>query len=346
MDTIAAEPELPVAGDTVAVFDAADGPLAVEAAVAALDRAGCIVLRNVLSAAKLAELVRRADGVLARPAIAGTVGYAKIDHPKKLANPFLLRRPFVELALDAGVIEIIERYQGSETILAEANLKYDAPVGYPYFPMHADFAAGWRKSDKSPISLTAEDIRNRVGVGGVFYLHDTAEGAFSYCLGTHTLLAPRGQSLSAYPPDEKQRILARRKRIDGKAGDLVLFDDRGFHGPDQPSSVPRTVILLDYYRVATFGRTQVAPMLAYPADLGGLVARQLRVLGIGAAEMVPPEEYLTTRFKRSPGFRRAQRAVDTAWRNVHLRQQIKKLLGKRLMRWLGRGDTRAGTNDV
>ena len=40
----------------------------------------------------------------------------------------------------------------------------------------------------------------------------------------------------------------------------------------------KPVILLDYYRVATFGATQVAPMLAYPADLGGLSPRQLRVL--------------------------------------------------------------------
>jgi hypothetical protein len=289
---------------------------------------------------------RRTEALLEHPSIAGTIGYAKIDHPKKLANPFLLRRPFVDLAADERLLGFLERYQASETILAEAFIKQDMPVGYVYFPIHADFTAGWQKSRKQPFKLSAEGMHERVGVGGVFYLHDVSEGAFCYCFGSHKLLAPRGQSLSDYPEDEKRAILSTRVRIDGLAGDLVLFDDRGFHGPDQPSTKSRTVILLDYYRVATFGHVQVSPLMVYSADLGGLTPRQLRVLGVGSGEMVPPEEYLTTRFLGSPRFRRAQRTVETAYRMMHLRQHVKKLLGPRLTRWLRRGERARLNADV
>ena len=57
-------------------------------------------------------------------------------------------------------------------------------------------------------------------------------------------------------------------RCDGQAGDLVLFDDRGFHGPDQPTNADRTVILLDYYRVDTLGRVQVS-MPIWSSDIAG-----------------------------------------------------------------------------
>ncbi len=331
---------------TVPVLDVASQIWSIDEAVAALDRAGCIVLRNLLPPDRFAELARRVETVLARPAIAGSIGYAKIDHPKKLANPFLLRRPFVDLALDERVIDLVERYQGSETILAEANLKHDAPVGYVYFPMHADFSVGWRKKNDSPFRLSAEDMRQPIGVGGAFYLHDTREGAFCFCVGSHQLLAPRGKRLNAYPEGERRAILDSLVRVDGKAGDLVLFDDRGFHGPDQPAPVSRTVILLDYYRVATFGHTQVAPLLAYPSDLGGLSPRQLRVLGVGAGEMVAPEDYLLTQFKRSRHFGRAQRLIERAYVNVHRRQRVKKLLGPRIVRWLRPRPPSEGYDDV
>jgi hypothetical protein len=122
-------------------------------------------------------------------------------------------------------------------------------------------------------------------------------------------------------------ILGSRRRLDGKAGDVILFDDRGFHGPDQPATAERTVILLDYYRVKTFGHTQVTPSLMYSADLAGLDTRQQRVLGVGAGEMISPETYLLTKFRRTKAYNQCIRIIENAYRAAHLKSSIKHRLG-------------------
>ena len=50
-----------------------------------------------------------------------------------------------------------------------------------------------------------------------------------------------------------------RKNISLVSQDIILFDDRGFHGPAQPSKADRKVIIFDYYRNKTFGSTVVKP---------------------------------------------------------------------------------------
>lgn len=311
------------------VFDLARDRWNADAMLSHLDQFGFVHIRNLLSPEDAASLAGNARALLERPAVAGTVGYAKVDHPKKLANPFLLRKPFVKLAADKRIIDLVERYMASDCILAEANLKYDSPVGYEYFALHADFGPGWRKTATSEPVLTAADLEKHVGVGGAFYLHETHSGAFSYSLGTHKLKAHRGQNLSQYPVNEQQQILAAKKRLDGLAGDLILFDDRGFHGPDQPALAERTVILLDYYRVETFGLNQVTPLLAYTADLAGLDAHQMRVLGVGAGEMIAPEQYLLTKFRRTKAYNQCVAIIENAYRSTHLKAKLKQKLGPR-----------------
>lgn len=317
------------AADVPTLLDAAKGEAGLEGIVRALDTHGFVQLRGLFDGAKSARIAAGAAALLARPALAGTIGYAKIDHPKRVANPMLIGRDMIDVVLDRRILDAIEAYMGSECVLAEAILKRDEPVGYEYFPIHSDFAAGWRKSATAGVVLSAEHLADPVGVGGVLYLHDTASGAFCYCAGSHKLRSPRGQQLARYPDAERNAILAQRRRLDGKAGDLVLFDDRGFHGPDQPSRAQRTVVLLDYYRVKTFGRAQVSPILAYTCDLAGLDARALAVLGAGASPMVPAEQYVATRFKSNRFHGLCRFIVDRAYLDVHLRQKLKKLLGLR-----------------
>ena len=57
------------------------------------------------------------------------------------------------------------------------------------------------------------------------------------------MLSPYGQKLKPYPKELKNKILENMYKCKGLAGDLVLFDDRGFHGPDQPSLKDRKVII-------------------------------------------------------------------------------------------------------
>ena len=308
------------------VFDVQQSNYNPDAVREALVDRGFAVLRNLFDADTLADANRRIESVAANPAIAGTLGYAKVDHPKRMFSPFVAGGPLVRMVLDERVIDIVEAVMGSECVLAESNAKIDEGVNYTYFPLHADFSAGWRKSRDAAFSLDAEALKLPVGIGGAIYLHDTTEGAFSYSEGTHRMMAPKGQALSAYSADEQRAIRAKTVRIDGRAGDFVLFDDRGFHGPDQPSRTRRTVVLVDYFRVATFGYVQVSPMPVWTSDLRGLSDKQMRVLGAGADYMVPPADYMLTRFRRSPMFPVVKALIENAYLWPHVKQRVKATL--------------------
>lgn len=306
-------------------FDAHAG-LDTDAVRACLAERGYAVLRNLFAPDLVADAARRIEAYARNPAIAGVPGYTKVDHPKRLFSPFAIGGPLVDLTLDERVFDIVEAYMESECVLAETNVKIDESVGYEYFAIHADFAVGWRKDAIKGTPLTDDELKFPVGVGGAIYLHDTTEGAFSYCEGTHTLRAPHGQVLAKYPDDERQAILERKVRLEGQAGDFVIFDDRGFHGPDQPSRSQRTVILVDYYRVETFGYMQVSPMAVWTSDLGRLTPRQMRVLGVGADYMIPPEEYMGTRFRRNRMYGLVRFLIEHAYTVDHLKQKAKRLI--------------------
>lgn len=315
---------MPLAPDYV--FDVTQSNYNPAAVRESLVERGFAVLRNLFTPEAIGDANRRIETVAANPAVAGTVGYAKVDHPKRMFSPFVAGGPLVRIVLDERVIDIVEAVMGSDCILAECNVKIDEGVNYTYFPFHADFGVGWRKSAASDFRLSAEALELPIGIGGAIYLHDTTEGAFSYCEGTHRLMAPRGQSLAAYPAEEQRAIRAKAVRIDGRAGDFVLFDDRGFHGPDQPSRVQRTVVLVDYFRVATFGYTQVSPIPVWTNDLGGLSAKQMRVLGIGADFMVPPMDYMLSRFRKSSAYPVVKLLIENAYLWPHFKQRVKATL--------------------
>ncbi|MSP67510.1 MAG: hypothetical protein EXQ96_05345 [Alphaproteobacteria bacterium] len=319
---------MPETGPGFRCLDVAEAPFDIAAVGAALAADGVVLLRNLFAQATVAEVVRRAEEWLALPAVAGVPGYAKVDAPKRLLNPCLLGGPALDLLADERVIDAIEAHMGSECVLAETTLKRDAGVGYVYFPLHSDFAVGWAKSADATDRLTLAQLREPVGVGGVIYLHDTTEGGFCYCIGSHKLLSPHGQDLTRYPAAERAAIEATLVRLDGRAGDLVLFDDRGFHGPDQPSRVERTVILLDYYRVATFGRVQVSPLPLWSTDLARLTPRQLAVLGVGADFWVSPMAYTATRFRRSAAYGLTRLIIENSYLLNHAKAKLKALIGR------------------
>ena len=82
--------------------------------------------------------------------------------------------------------------------------------------------------------LSKTDLNSVLGIGGILYLHNTNSGAFFYSLGSHKLKSSYGQKLNAYPNSIKDEI-KNNVEVCSSKGDLVLFDDRGFHGPALPS---------------------------------------------------------------------------------------------------------------
>jgi hypothetical protein len=316
----AMKPTLPKASH---YFDATS-PEELSAAAQALRSSGYCILRGLFPPNLVSDVEGRARQLLESPAVAGVPGYSKVDYPKRIANPFVLGGAALDFMLDERVVNLVESVMDGECVLAEATLKHDKGVGYEYFPLHADFSVGWKKNVKDPVTLSKEDLQIPIGIGGAFYLHDTDEGAFTYCEGSHLLGAPYGQNLKAYPAEIAADIRQSRVRCDGRAGDLVLFDDRGFHGPDQPSRKDRLVILLDYYRIKTFGYRQVSPMPIWSSDLGRLNEKQLRVAGAGADYMVPYGEYTGTRFKKAWSYPLVTFLIRNAFLTHYIRRRLSR----------------------
>jgi hypothetical protein len=311
------------------VFDVAAPGYDPEAVVDAMRRRGFAVLRNVLPEPKIDEIVRAGEVALSRPEIAGVPGYFKVDFPKKVAYSTTLNMAALQSLLDERVIHVLERYMDSPAILFETFLKHDLGSNYVYDPIHTDFEIGWYKSpigDAKP--LTDDDMGLPLGVGTMLYLHDTTDGALGYCDGTHEWKTPLGKHIANYPKEDRDILEKLFVRIDGRKGDLVLFDKRGFHAPAHPTRRSRTAIQAAYLRVKTFGRVQVTPLPVFTSDLGKFSAKQLDVLGLGAAFLEPTAEYKHTRFKTNALYPLVCWIVDNAYWVAFAKRRLGLLIGR------------------
>ncbi len=297
-------------------------------ATALLEEKGVVILRGLFPNKLLTDINKSWDVNFRKPSVSGTVGYFRTSHAKAVLPLFLLGKPAFKVALEKKIITIIENFMKSKCTLAEANAVWHKPTNYIYFPVHSDFAAGWKKSSDSKYMLSDKDIKLPVGVGAILYLHNTKEGAFKYSLGSHKLCSKHGQHLKNYPRKIINDINNNTVVCAGKKGDIILFDDRGFHGPDQPSKENRSVLLLDYYRNKTFGHVLVTPHIVKITDLSFLDDIQLRVLGLGASEMVKREDYVSTRFKKNFFYKYLTWAIENAYFFNHLKALIKLKLKK------------------
>ncbi len=278
------------------IFDTSSPNFSQAEAIKAFHEFGVIVLKNIFRSDILDNFIGQAECHLQYPSIAGSFGYYKKDYPKRFLDPFSLEDG-AEVCLNATLIDLVEAYMDSDCILSEANIKLDKPTSYVYFPIHADYCPGLKRSPTLK-AVTQEDLKMPLAVGAAMYLRDTSEGAFSYCIGTHKLMAPKGARLSDYSLIEQNEIMATKIRLDGQRGDVILFDDRGFHGPDQPSSKHRLVMLLDWFSVKIWGdRVQMAPFRIYSSSLSNLSEKQLHVLGVGARTVGRREEYHVHSFR-------------------------------------------------
>lgn len=309
------------------VFDMLDQASSNNQICGALRETGVVVLRNLFDVADLDFLIDNASKRLGSPNIAGAMGYYKVDHPKRGLDPFQIGGGAVRICLDERLIELVEGYMESECILSEAHIKFDRSTSYIYFPIHSDYAAGTKRHARSDVSVTAAMMEAPLGVGAALYMHDCSEGAFCYSFQSHKLGSPHGQNLVDYPDKLRELVLSKTRRIDGMRGDLVLFDDRGFHGPAQPSKADRTVLLLDWINVNVWGAPyQVHPFSVLTTDFGKLSEKQRLVAGIDAIPLAPLEDYhFYQRFKNSKpfAFRMASFIINNAFLLDHLRKVVR-----------------------
>lgn len=318
-------------------FDVAAPDFARERALHGLNESGAVRLRNVFPADAFDRFNAAVHSFLEKPAIAGSFGYYKKDQNKKFVDPFLIGGDAVDICLFEWLIDLVESYMKSECVLSEAFVKHDSPSNYVYFQTHADYTEGARRRSETDIAATAEAMTTPLGVGAVVYLADSSEGAFCFCLGSHKLMSPHGQDLADYPLADQEAILETHCRFDGRRGDIVLFDDRGFHGPDQPSRAERLVMLLDWMRIESWGKPlQAAPIAVFTDDLGRMSEKQLRVLGIGATPLGQRATYHMHTFGRRGTGQFAYRVAEAIVNNAHLVPHLTKTIRARVDRILGK----------
>lgn len=284
---------------------------------------GVVVLRGLYSADIVEKCLDGVRKIMSRPALLGATGYYRKGHNKRMYDALLLGSPVPEMVLDERVLDVVSATVGAECWLAECFLKHDEGNNELYFPMHSDFAPG------HPKMITDERMTTPFAIGAMLYTHDTTTGAFCYAIGSQNGSRAHGTALARYPKDIQDSVAASLVRIEGKAGDLVLFDDRGFHAPEQPVTVPRTVIILDYYDRTAFDAMTKTPLPVLATDLGRLSRRQIEWLGMGAkGVMLPYERYHVHGFYTQRHYKVLSHVVDWMQRIDVLRSRVKKLAQK------------------
>ena len=260
---------------------------------------GFVVLRNLISEDHLNKIIKPVDQILSKPNIGGNLGYYRKDIFKKMYDALLLGRPVIDLFLNKKMLIFLKKYFNNEFYLAEANLKYDEGLDHVYFPMHSDFDKNWAMPLASRSSnLGAEDFKKIIGCGIMVYLEDTTDGAFCYSPGSHKFHDLNNSSVENWNEVSRNKVYQNILRIEGKKGDIVLFNDLGAHGPEQPVKVHRKVLLGDYYNKDVFGFEAKTAIPVYLSDLSNLNNEQLEILGAGAKAMSYAEDYHTRHFNR------------------------------------------------
>ena len=308
------------------IFDLRDDGDCRAGALGHLREAGFVVLRNVIADDVVEYVVEGSNRVLQSAALGGSVGYYMKDCAKKMFDPFLLGGPTVQIAVNEWVLDLIEDYLQGDCILAEIFLKHDLGISDVYFPVHSDFSTGLKMPGNQNIQLTSDDMQHPIAVGAMLLLHDTIEGGICYSVGSHSLCASHGTDPSKYPDVLWQQITSNMRRVEGRKGDLILFDDRGFHGPEQPVSVSRTVVIFDYYKVQVFGNFVKSPSPVFVTDLADLNKRQLKVLGLGAGVMIPFEKHHMRSFRSNPYYRVVSRVFEAMFGLSRLKRRLRNTL--------------------
>lgn len=296
-----------------------------------LDDLGYVALRNFYDKELINNFTDRVYEIFEKPNLSGSPGYYQKDPYKKMCDTFLVGKPAVDIVANLELLEFIETYMGGSVTIAETFIKRDSGADEVYFPVHSDIFKDWHMGEY-PLHISDEQLKRPLGMGAMFYFHETKNGAFCYAEGTHKLGAPFGSNVNNYPDDIQKQIIDSLVRVEGIKGDLVLFNDTGFHGPEQPVSESRTAMLFDYYSDEVFEGVTKAPIPVIINDLGDLTEKQLKSIGLGAPSMIGYEQYHMRKFNRNPNFKWLKAfhkllfAYDLA--RIKTINKIKKMLGK------------------
>ena len=234
-----------------------------------LEETGVVVLSNVVKEDIVEKIILDADSVLSVPSIFGSYGYIQKDPFKKMFDGFLFSENVIDVIVHKKVIKLIKSYLNQDVLISECFLKHDLGTSNSYFPYHRhtgtdlDFPKG-----------------KKFGCGVMMYLHDTDIGAFCYVPASHKITINKKIYLLER---EKSKILSENlSRVVGKKGDIVIFNEAGYHGPEQPVSKSRTVVLSNYQAKEMSGNKMKTDIPVLMSSLGKLDSEQMEALGLGS----------------------------------------------------------------
>ena len=285
---------------------------------------GVVVLRGIINDDDMQILKKKVDNVLSQPSVLGSVGYYQKDPYRKFYDGFLLGREVINVFVSEIIINFIETYLIGEVVINEIFLKNDLGNNLLYLPYHRHTGVGLENISQKPF-----------GCGIALYIHDTEEGAFCYSIGSHNLnIEDKIDNIEDHPL--KENLMNNLNRINGDAGDLIIFDERGFHGPEQPTKIPRKIILSGYQlSKCTKNRSRTAiPILI--SDLKDLSKKQMRCIGIGAGTRGKYEDYHLRTLNNNPVYETISSIITNKTNNIYSKAKFKRRLRSFIGKYLNK----------
>ena len=261
-----------------------------EKSINLLKKDGVVVIRGISNINNIKIIHNKAKKIFSVPALLGSNGYNQKDPYKKSYDGFLIGKEVVEIVTNENILDIIEKYLNDSVNLTEIFFKKDLGHNKIYFPYH--------KHKGTELNINA--IRP-FGCGTMLYLHDTDIGAFCYALGSHNISSndtnEENDSLLS-SSNNRLEIENNLHRIQGKIGDIIIFDERGYHGPEQPVKETRTVLLYGYQSIKATKNSTRTEIPIIINHLKGLSIRQLNTIGFNSNSRGKYEDYHLRSFSK------------------------------------------------
>ena len=286
-----------------------------------LKEEGIVQIRGLFDINAMQIVNNKLINIFKNPALGGSIGYIQKDPHKKVYDALLVGQETVDLVLHKKIIKIATKFFSGQPILSHAYIKKNLGFNDFFFPYHSHTG-----SDRDVV------LPGPYGLAMIAYLHDTNEGCFLYSPGSHKLKSPHGGNPYIYPKEIKKEIFDHKRRMIGNAGDIIIFDEAGFHGPENPCKKDRVTIMFEYQRSEDFGNKVRHPAPCLPHTLGKLNKEQLTTLGVGCDKRNEYEDFHLRTYDKNKNFILIKKIFTIGYKIelcvFKIKYFIKKLLNK------------------
>ena len=276
-----------------------------------LKKDGVTIIKDVINLDDLNLVNNNVKKILEIPSIAGSIGYSMKDPFKKTYDAFLIDKVVPSLVSNKVVLNLIKEYLNDDIIISEVFLKHDLGDNFKYFPYHRHTGVN--------------NVNKLFGCGIIIYLHDTNEGAFCYSVGSHR------ENLESEPEHinnskNKKKYTENLRRINGRKGDIVIFDESGFHGPEQPTKNPRTVIISGFRSKKIFDNKTKTEIPILNSSLNLIDNEQKDALGLNSFAKIKYNDYHLRKIISKKTFSNVRIILKLHFYLIKILSKLKKLI--------------------